>query len=98
MTSAAAGRILLRWRLKEDGSHSAGAGADCGARGSIFGRLRIGAISGVERRLRLSTLSARSGLWLAVGGLVLRGRVVVLATHGGVCGCMTVIVGRKRFK
>jgi hypothetical protein len=81
--------------LKEDGSHRARAGADRGAWGSIFGRLRIGATSGVGRRLGLSTLSARSGLWLAVGGLVLRGSVVVLAAHDGECGCMILIVGSR---
>lgn len=38
--------------------------------------------SRVESGLRLSIVSALSGLWLAIGGLVLRGRVVVLAAHG----------------
>lgn len=39
--------------------------------------------SWVGPRLRLSTVSARGGLWLTVGGLVLRGRAVVLAAHDG---------------
>lgn len=76
--------------LKEDGSDRARAGADCGARGSVLGRLGIGVTSGVVSRLGLGRVSALSGLWLAIGGLVLRVRVGVLGIHEGAAGGMIV--------